>query len=253
MLESLQKYLQRPRPKNSTTTLAVEPGSRQRPIGDVRSFLEDVRARGFLPRGIIDVGAHRGEWTRMTAAIFPEARILMIEPLDEMEADLRETARDLPNSVYVRAGAGRQTGELYQTIREDLAGSSFLPKIDADKIQAGSQRKTRIVTLDSLTAEHPGFRADLVKLDVQGYELEVLAGAEALLGSTELFILETSLFSSSRRLPSTRDVVAFMAEKGYELYDITGYLRRPLDGALGQIDLAFARRDGILRGSTKWA
>jgi hypothetical protein len=44
-----------------------------------------------------------------------------------------------------------------------------------------------------------------------------------------------------------------MGEKGYEIYDITEYLRRPYDGALGQIDIAFAKADGTLRNISRWA
>ncbi len=237
----------------SPESASAAPGSRQRPIGELTSFLEDVRARGFRPRGILDVGAHRGDWTRAVAPIFPDAAFILIEPLAEMADDLARTARDVPRCTVLPHGAGPATGEFFQTVSPDLAGSSFLPKPKPEKIDAGQQRPTRVVTLDSVVAEHPGFHPDLVKLDVQGFELEVLAGATTLFGHTELFILETSLFSSSRRLPTTRDVIAHLADRGYELYDVTGHLRRPLDGALGQIDLAFARADGHLRRILRWA
>ena len=43
------------------------------------SSLCNMRRHGFSPRWIVDVGAYRGEWTRMAAGIFPQARLLMIE------------------------------------------------------------------------------------------------------------------------------------------------------------------------------
>jgi hypothetical protein len=89
-------------------------------------------------------------------------------------------------------------------------------------------------------------------LDVQGFELEALAGAEQTFGTTEVFILETSLFRFMPRMPLTREVVIFMSDRGYELYDIVSYARRPYDGALGQVDLAFVRREGMLRGNSSW-
>src|SRR5215471_10476621 len=64
------------------------PGSTGRPIGKITSFLEDVRTRGFRPTGILDVGANRGDWTRMALSIYPSARVVMIEPQDEMDAPL---------------------------------------------------------------------------------------------------------------------------------------------------------------------
>ena len=88
---------------------------------------------------------------------------------------------------------------------------------------------------------------DLVKLEVQGFELEALRGADSLFAKTELFILEVSLFPFIAGTPIVREVIAFMAERGYELYDIPGSGRRPYDGALGQVDFAFARTQGTLR------
>ena len=83
--------------------------------------------------------------------------------------------------------------------------------------------------------------------------LEALKGARSLFGKTEVFILETSLYEFMPGMPVTAECVEFMTAKGYAIYDVIEYLRRPLDGALGQIDLAFARRDGILRSSHAWS
>jgi len=93
----------------------------------------------------------------------------------------------------------------------------------------------------------------LVKLDIQGFELEALAGASSLYGETEVFIMETSLFAFLPNNPTTLDCMVFMQEKGYALYDITDFLRRPYDGALGQVDLAFVKEDGYLRRSLEWS
>jgi FkbM family methyltransferase len=239
--------------RRTSTLRGGNPGSRTRSIGACDLFLEDIRARGFLPRGIIDVGANRGNWTRMALAVFPKTPILMIEPQDEMEMFLTEITAAMPNCHFVKAGAGREPGELVQTIGEDPEGSSFLPPVNADLIRTGKQRKTRIVTLDNLLAGiYSNIVPDLVKLDVQGFELEVLAGGKTLFGRTEVFILETSLFRFMPDCSLTREVIPFMFDKGYELYDIPGYCRRSYDGALGAVDLAFVKSDGFFRRVKDW-
>jgi FkbM family methyltransferase len=239
--------------RRTSTLRGGNPGSATRPIGAWDLFLEDIRARGFVPRGIIDVGANRGDWTRMALSIFPKTPVLMIEPQDEMEVSLSELTRTVPNCQFVKAGAGREPGELVQTIWEDSFGSSFLPPVNADLLRAGKQRKTRIVTLDNLLADtYPQFVPDLVKLDVQGFEFEVLAGGESLFGRTEVFILETSLFRFLPGCSLTREAIPFMLAKGYELYDIPGFCRRQYDGALGSVDLAFVKSGGSFRKVTEW-
>jgi FkbM family methyltransferase len=223
-------------------------------IGRIVDFLENIRTRGFVPRGIIDVGANRGDWTCLALSIFPEASVIMIEPQDEMQPYLSKLCSSVAGCQYVKAGAGRSASELVQTIWPDLNGSSFLPEADSSQLQSGKQRKTQIVTIDSLLSEtYPDFVPDLVKLDIQGFELEALSGAQkTTFGRTEVFILETSLFSFLSRQPIAREVISFMFDRGYELYDITGYQRRPFDGALGQADLAFVKAEGRFRAETRW-
>jgi FkbM family methyltransferase len=229
-------------------------GQDRRPICNFKSFLEDIKARSFSPKLILDVGANRGDWTLMTKDVFPEASFLLIEPQVEMRKSLNDLCSEFEDISWIEAGAGSKEGKLVQTIWDDLAGSSFLPDVDENQLQAGKQREVDIITIDSLLVKYNLNIPDLVKLDIQGFELEALRGATSLFGNTELFIMEVSLFSFDDMpgMPIFREVIEFMGERGYEIYDIPGYLRRPFDGALGQVDLAFARREGILRQSNKW-
>jgi FkbM family methyltransferase len=239
--------------RRTSTLHGYDPGSATRPIGELNLFLEDIRARGFIPRGIIDVGAHRGDWAKLALSIFPKTPILMIEPQEEMQKNLSEVVRASPNCQIVQAGAGRKAGELVQTIWEDYAGSSFLPASNAELEKTGKQRKTPIITIDGLLAkDYPQFIPDLVKLDIQGFELEALSGAETLFGRTEVFILEASLFPFLSGCPIAREVISFMSDRKYELYDIPGRCRRPYDGALGQVDLAFVKAEGKFRTVKEW-
>lgn len=227
----------------------AEPGSRQRPIGKLWSVVEDIKARGFQPRGIIDVGAHRGTWTRGALRVYPGTPVLLIEPLEEMEGLLTEVVREFPFCHYVKAGAGRRDGELLQTIwQDDLSGCSFLPPPDPEEVQ----RPTVVRTIDGILSALPDFEPDFVKLDTQGFELEALHGAPSLFGRTELFIVETMLYEFMPAYPLAREVIAYMADRGYEIYDVTELHRRPFDGALAQIDFAFVKRNGRFRTSNQW-
>jgi FkbM family methyltransferase len=223
----------------------------RRPLGDMPCFLEDIAARGFHPGTILDVGANKADWSRIAVEFFPDASYLLIEPQREMAPFLEQFCRDYPKASHVEAGAGATPGELVLTVWDDLQGSSLLPAENVPGAIDKERRKIKIVTIDSLY-EQGSALPDLVKLDIQGFELEALKGAQKLFGHTELFILEVSLFDTMPHQPVISDVVIFMAQRGYEVYEIPGYMRRPVDAALGQVDLAFARKDGFLRKSREW-
>lgn len=227
-------------------------GSDSRPLCNIKLFLEDIRARGFRPSLILDVGANHGGWTRMALDVFPESSFLLVEPQPEMRQSLDSLCSEFQDVRWVEAGAGPKECTLVQTIWNDLAGSSFLPFIDEKLLRVGRQRAVNILTIDSILAKQGLKRPDLVKLDIQGFEIEALRGASSLFGATEIFIVETSLFRFLPGQPILHEVIQFMAERAYWLYDITGFLRRPFDGALGQVDLAFARSNGVLRQSNNW-
>jgi FkbM family methyltransferase len=190
----------------------------------------------------------------MALSVFPGTRVILIEPQQEMQPFLKrlsEESQGLKMEV-IQAGAGKEAGQLVQTIWEDLDGSSFLPEPDEEKLRKGTQRVTPIVTIDNLLTDRTDFNPDLVKLDIQGFEIEALKGATSLFGRTEVFIIETSLYEFMPKMPITADVINFMADNGYNLYDVTEFLRRPIDGALGQIDLAFVLKGGRFRKSNRW-
>jgi len=93
----------------------------------------------------------------------------------------------------------------------------------------------------------------LLKVDVQGAELRVLAGAKKILRECDAVILEATLFGTMIGGPQLAEVVAYMQGQGFATYDIWGMLYRPLDGALAQVDIAFVREDSVLRESQGFA
>ncbi len=227
-------------------------GSASRPVGSMKMLLEDLYHRGLNPRSILDVGANKGDWSRMAKGIFKEAGFFLIEPQIEMKIYLEAFCKEFLGSQFFLAGAGATPGELMLTIWDDLAGSSFLPSESDELRESGKQRSVKIVTIDSLLEKELMPMPQLVKLDIQGFELEALKGGARLFGNVEVFILEASLFEFIEGQPIFDEVVAFMKDQGYVVYDFPGFLRRPHDGALGQCDICFAKANGVLRANNFW-
>lgn len=226
-------------------------GLDKRPVGSMKFLLEDMKHRGLNCKTILDVGANRTIWSRMAKEIYPDAKFCLIEPQIEMKVELDKFCDEFDNSTYFLAGAGAKQDALTLTIWDDLQGSSFLPKPDNKLKEIGKQREIEIITIDNLINSSKFSVPELIKLDIQGFELEALKGAKQTFGITEAYILEVSLFSFGN-MPILSDVINFMLERGYVTYDFPGFLRRPFDGALGQCDICFVKKDGFLRKSDKW-
>jgi hypothetical protein len=147
------------------------------------------------------------------------------------------------------AGAGAESGELSLTIWDDLQGSAFLsPEIHA-MTPYKRQRPIPIVTLDGLISAGELPVPDLIKIDVQGFELEVLRGSFGCLGKSDLLIVETSFFHPLGERPSFYRTIELMEAYGYGIYDLVDLKYFSGDGALGQVDICFVREGSPLRSA----
>lgn len=214
----------------------------------VDQFLRFLAAKGFECRTVLDVGAHKGHWSEGFKKVYPDAAVFMIEPIEEMQAHLTKFCEAHPGSRFRIAGAGPKSGEMEITVWPTLSGSTFMAN-PGDKLDDSYVRRTvPIVTVDELVAKGELDVPEFIKLDVQGFELEVLKGANSVLGTTQVVLMEVSLFDLlGSDMPTMADVVHFMHERGYVPYDIVGFYRRRKDHALGQCDMVFALKNSPLR------
>ena len=222
-------------------------------IGNLGVLFYSLIERNFDCKNILDIGANKGEWSMLAKKMFPDANLYMVEPLSEMEPYLKSFCREHPGSKYYLFGIGSRVEKRFLTTwGESLEGANFMIE-ENDHLKAKNlQREIQLVTIDKLIDDAKIPVPDIVKIDVQGYELEALKGAKKLFSKTELFIIECSLFEFSKDTPLVSDIMEFMKSSGYEVYDFAGFLRRPFDGAIAQVDICFARREGKLRASNAW-
>jgi len=88
-----------------------------------------------------------------------------------------------------------------------------------------------------------------LKLDTQGYEIEVLKGATNTLKDVEVVLTEVSFLAYNRNGPVFHEIVQFMKDYGFIAYDICSLMRYHLDGSLIQADMIFVRQDSPYRRS----
>jgi FkbM family methyltransferase len=236
--------------KLKSKTSQVPIGSDMRPVGSMKYLLEDLKFRGLECNSIMDVGASRALWSRMAKGIFPESKFYLIEPQLEVESYLIDFCKTYKDSVYFLNGAGSKKEILTLTIWDDLSGSSLIYEEKNELLKSGKQRKIKVIKIDNLIEEEKLDIPEIMKLDIQGFELEALKGASKTFGITEVYILEVSLYSFGA--PVINEVISFMLERNYVIYDFPGFLRRPLDGSLYQCDICFVKKASFLRQFHHW-
>lgn len=207
----------------------------------VHASLKVLTGRGFRPANVVDVGAFRGDWARFAKDLFPDARVLMIEPQEEWRQQLEDVCRYRPGISLVPALVGATDGTEV-TFSEMSTGSSVFEE------QSPFPRRHTVKTLLTLRTilQRAGWdRVDLLKIDVQGYEVEVLRGAAEYLDHCECVLVECSLIPTNAGCPLVSDVIAFMASHDFRLLDICSLVRRR-DLALWQTDLLFVKNSSSL-------
>jgi FkbM family methyltransferase len=218
-------------------------------VPSVESSLANMRRNGFLPHRVIDVGAYHGDWTRMVKRQFPEAAVLMVEPQLSLQEHLTSVAsefRDLTIAPVLLGATEKST----VTFHHVDSASSVLAESQSD---ARYTVDLPMTTLAALTEGTPFCQPDFIKLDVQGYELEVLKGGPRLIESAEAVLLEVNLIEINTGAPLFSEVTRFMVERNLRLYDVCTFIRRPYDMALWQVDAIFVKDTSPLVESRRWA
>jgi FkbM family methyltransferase len=204
--------------------------------------LENLRRCGFRPAHVIDIGACIGDWTQRTRTIWPEAKYLMIEPQPNRQDRLRGMCNESVSLEAVLLGS--VSSEAVPFHMDELGGSSVLEQVQ-DKCELTETLQMK--TLDSIVAGRKLAGPILLKADVQGYELEVLRGANETLREVEVILLEAALLPFNVGAPLFSEVVHFMQERQFLVYDFCHLFRRQSDDAAFQVDVLFARENSPLR------
>jgi FkbM family methyltransferase len=225
----------------------IRPGAP--PRASMTGGLAQLARLGFQPRTVIDAGVANA--TPELYSTFPSASILLIEPQVEFEPFLKKICSTY-KAQYVLAAAGSAPGTATFNVHSDPFGSSLLQEVEGASVD-GTPRTVPVVTVDQQCAEKNLSGPFLIKLDVQGAELQALAGATRTLRETEAVVLEVTLFGTMIGGPQFYDIVYFMKQSGFVAYDIFAVNYRPLDGALAQVDMIFVRENGLFRQTHAFA
>lgn len=204
---------------------------------------------------VIDIGANEGQFAADLRAAGYRGRIVSVEPLSQAHAKLTKTAaKDSQWTVADRCAVGAAAGNATLHVAGNSVSSS-LREMTAAHLDAAAYSKyvgteeVRVVTLADLIAQHAGSSdaGVFVKLDVQGHERDVLAGAGIHLdtvGGIQLELSLVELYAGQALMPAQ---VEFLAGHGLSLWSLDRGFMDGNTGRLLQCDGTFVRESAIAR------
>lgn len=238
----MKKLIKKLLPENFKQDLKDQLG-----VPSLSALLKQLKARGYKPSVVYDIGAYEGYWALDFLKIFEGVPVYMIEAQQTKEPFLKVLCDKQPNLHYAIALLGETAGVAVHFEENETASHVNTPK---------QNEKTNRITdaLDLLVEKNNFPLPDFLKLDVQGYELEILKGGQKALANAAFCLLEVSLLDvGAGGVPLLKDVINFMDENGFCAYDISQFIRRPFDKALWQIDMLFVKKDSGYIADKRWA
>jgi FkbM family methyltransferase len=202
-------------------------------------------------RTLFDLGAHTGESAVGYRQIFPEAKIHSFEPtgssFQKLVEHVRHDANIIPRRIAVGAAAGEAT--LHQNVFDQTNSllpfsSTFKNFVDKGYDKEVGTETVPVVALDDYCRENQVDSIDLLKMDIQGFELNALRGAAGLLEKQVIRLIYTEVLFANQYQGQCcyHDIAGYLAPLGYDLYGLYDFLRGS-NGILSHGNAIFLSRE----------
>jgi len=207
-------------------------GVEPRGFHEKNAFADQANLIGRDAKVIFDVGAHIGETAEQYLRLFPDATVHCFEPFPDSFAQLvKKSARNDRVRCHCNAVSHRSGSSTLYTFVNSATNSLLPAAKDVDRlVEAGQMEPTGVtnancVTIDEFCKQEQIDRIDILKLDVQGGELDALKGAEGMLARSSVVLIYTEVVFVPvyERQAWFFDVAMFLYRHGYALFDFYNF------------------------------
>jgi FkbM family methyltransferase len=181
------------------------------------NYLKKLKHGGFEPKVIYDIGACVLHWTDKAKTVWPDATYVAFDAMDAAKFIYEEERMG-----YACGVLGSEDGKLVEFWEntENPAGNSVYKENNklsplADQLYSKSVQKYT-GKLDTIIESFGFKQPDLIKIDVQGSELDILKGATKVLEQCDNIILEMQHVDYNKGAPKAQEVIEYLESIGFE-------------------------------------
>lgn len=211
--------------------------------------LIDYLLSKYSIKTVVDVGANEGQFAvKLMNKNQYNGKIISFEPVTSAFHQLSKNSQKSSNWEVVQSAVGDSIGQVPINISQNSVSSS-LRKVNAHTVEA--EAGTAIVntemvpinTLDNLLKIHQWQNDLWLKIDVQGFEREVLQGASETLKQAKVVQIELAVIPSYEQSPYLEEIITTMRKSGFLLYSIMNGFRNYKTGQMYEMEGFFIKAD----------
>lgn len=193
----------------------------------------------FTPNTVFDIGVCKG--TPELYKSFPDSKIVLLDPLEETKVYYEDWSKQFDMDFFQCAVGSNKGQTCIHIPKNRLASTSILERTKIYNPKIENTRSVKVETLDNIIQEQKYASPYGVKIDTEGYELEVLKGMYNSIKHVEFIIAEVSIKKRFIDSYEFSEIVSFLAKFDFELLDIINNFQ----DSPRFLDCLFARKDSF--------
>ena len=206
---------------------------------ELEDFVKDLNFQTVL-----DIGSNKGQFILLIEKLFMENKnIYSFEPIKEILEDQKKFFANKKNILFFNFALGEKSSQKILNITKRRDSSSFLEINNIIKNNdhlVEEKREIEIKSLDVLMKNKDCTKPILVKIDVQGYELEVLKGSKSFLKEVKYIIIEVSDDEIYTKQALAHNIIEYLNNMNFKILKETKAYKIP-GTTLKQKDILFIK------------